>query len=307
MYSCKGDFKSLEDVFGAFNFNRPDDYHARSLSVSDIVEVKTAENMEPGFYFCDSFGFQKVDFEPTKMAELDTIRVVLVEPGKVAREARIGTKLSDLQAAVGGDIEQFCPYEDEVALICDEEGKLCGKDLNRAVYDEDGQMICSTSFIDGRRYHDDNSSKGRMRAASDELCREYGLSVIENRKNQRNKNYAERMAEKNGMPTLLSQMKEDIDKAIAEAVTREQFFTGLKRMGYTIIFRGNHKDELNAGHYIDIDTKKENDAIFSLTPPGYAHPWRPSNHFGMEYSYSALVKRADREKQMPWEGEERAE
>lgn len=150
VYYCKGDFKSLEDVFGAFNFNHPDDYHARSLSVSDIVEVKTAENMESGFYFCDSFGFQKVDFEPTKTAELDTIRVVLVEPGKVAREARIGTKLSDLQAAVGGDIEQFCPYEDEVALICDEEGKLCGKDLNRAVYDEDGQMmdiIAGTFFV----------------------------------------------------------------------------------------------------------------------------------------------------------------
>lgn len=150
VYSCKGDFKSLEDVFEAFNFNHPDDYHTRSLSVSDIVEVKSAENMEPGFYFCDSFGFQKVDFEPIKTAELDTMRVVLVEPGKVAREARIGTKLSDLQAAVGGDIEQFCPYEDEVALICDEEGKLCGKDLNRAVYDEDGQMldiIVGTFFV----------------------------------------------------------------------------------------------------------------------------------------------------------------
>ncbi|MDD4492894.1 MAG: DUF3846 domain-containing protein [Eubacteriales bacterium] len=141
VYSCKGDFKSLEDVFQAFNLNLPPDYHDRSLSVSDIVEVKSAENIEPGFYFCDSFGFQKVDFEPTKTAELDTMRVVLVEPGKVAREARIGTRLSDLQAAVGGDIEQFCPYKDEVALICDEEGKVCGKDLNRAIYGEDGQMV----------------------------------------------------------------------------------------------------------------------------------------------------------------------
>ncbi|MDD4492898.1 MAG: relaxase/mobilization nuclease domain-containing protein [Eubacteriales bacterium] len=165
--------------------------------------------------------------------------------------------------------------------------------------------ICSTSFIDGKRYHDDNKSKGRMRAASDELCREYGLSVIENRKNQRNKNYAERIAEKNGMPTLISQMKEDIDKAIAEAMTREQFFSGLKMMGYTMVFRGNHKDELNRGHYIDIDTDREKDVIFTLVPPGYAHPWRPSNHFGMEYSYSALVKRAEQEKQMPYMREER--
>ena len=108
VYSCKGDFKSLEDVFQAFNLNHPPDYHDRSLSVSDIVEVKSAENIKPGFYFCDSFGFQKVDFEPTKTSELETMKVVLVKPGKVAREARIGTGLSDLQAAVGGDIEQFC-------------------------------------------------------------------------------------------------------------------------------------------------------------------------------------------------------
>jgi hypothetical protein len=150
VYSCKGDFKSLEDVFQTFNLNHPPDYHDRSLSVSDIVEVKSAENIKLGFYFCDSFGFQKVDFEPTKTSELETMKVVLVEPGKVAREARIGTRLSDLQAVVGGDIEQFCPYEDEVALICDEEGKLCGKDLNRAVYGEDGQMmdiVAGTFFV----------------------------------------------------------------------------------------------------------------------------------------------------------------
>ncbi len=165
--------------------------------------------------------------------------------------------------------------------------------------------ICSTSFIDGSRYHDDKASKFRMRAVSDELCREYGLSVIENRTYQRNKNYAERMAEKNGMPTLMPQMKEDIDKALAEVITREQFFTKLKTMGYTVHFRGTKSEELNQGHYVDIDLEKETDAIFTLIPQGYTHPWRPSNHFGIEYSYSSLVKRAEEEKPITYMREER--
>lgn len=35
-------------------------------------------------------------------------------------------------------------------MVCDEEGKICGKDLNRAVYDKDGKMMdimAGTFFI----------------------------------------------------------------------------------------------------------------------------------------------------------------
>jgi hypothetical protein len=131
--------------------------------------------------------------------------------------------------------------------------------------------ICSTSFIDGSRYHDDKASKSRMREVSDRLCREYGLSVIENRQYKRNKNYAERIAEKNGMPTLLSQMKEDVDRVIAQSVSMKQFAFYLRQMGYAVNVRG-----------------RDEDPILSLTPPGRSHPWRLSNHFGAEYSYNGI-------------------
>lgn len=39
------------------------------------------------------------------------IKVVLCEPGKVARVAEIGTELSDLQRVVGGLIEPYYPFE----------------------------------------------------------------------------------------------------------------------------------------------------------------------------------------------------
>jgi len=141
VFSGEVDCKNLEAVYQKFNTDQPPEYHARSLSVSDVVEIKEAKNIEPGFYFCDSFGFKKINFEPPDAPAKETLRVVLVEPGKLAREAFIGTELSDMQAVVDGSIEQFYTFDDTIAIICNEEGKVCGKDLNRAIYDEDGQMI----------------------------------------------------------------------------------------------------------------------------------------------------------------------
>lgn len=41
----------------------------------------------------------------TEETKEQSIRVVLVEPGKYAREAEIGTELSDLQEVCGGWIQ----------------------------------------------------------------------------------------------------------------------------------------------------------------------------------------------------------
>ena len=64
------------------------------------------------------------------------MEVVLVEPGKEARIAEIGSDLKSLQAAVGGYIEAAYFFDDPVALICNEEGKVYGLPYNRAVRDE---------------------------------------------------------------------------------------------------------------------------------------------------------------------------
>lgn len=72
----------------------------------------------------------------------DQISVLLVPVGKLPKTVVIDRGLRGLWQAIGGDIEQFSPFYDEVAIICDEEGKLKGKPLNRAIYDEDsGEMI----------------------------------------------------------------------------------------------------------------------------------------------------------------------
>ena len=53
---------------------------------------------------------------------------------------QIGCELEDLQKAVGGDIEATYPFNEPVALVMHDEGKLVGKDLNRALRDDDGDI-----------------------------------------------------------------------------------------------------------------------------------------------------------------------
>lgn len=77
------------------------------------------------------------------------MKVLMIEPGKTPYEAEIESGLNSLQAAVGGIIQPVYPYEDPVALICNDEGKLMGLPLNRALYDEDGNIydIVAGNFL----------------------------------------------------------------------------------------------------------------------------------------------------------------
>ena len=71
----------------------------------------------------------------------ENIDVVMVEAGKPAAMATIGSDLESLQRAVGGSIEAAYFYDDPIALVCNEEGKLNGMPLNRAVKDENGEIM----------------------------------------------------------------------------------------------------------------------------------------------------------------------
>ena len=52
----------LENLFFDFNEQRPADYHAHSLSVSDIVALKQGDKVS--YHYCDSFGFKELpDFQ----------------------------------------------------------------------------------------------------------------------------------------------------------------------------------------------------------------------------------------------------
>lgn len=64
------------------------------------------------------------------------ISVLLVEPGKCPKIVQIEDALKAMQCIVGGDIEVYRPFDDDVAIVCNEEGKMNGAELNRAIYSE---------------------------------------------------------------------------------------------------------------------------------------------------------------------------
>ena len=45
------------------------------------------------------------------------IKVVLLEPGKLARTAEIDASLEGMQKTVGGLIEPFYPFEEQVCIV----------------------------------------------------------------------------------------------------------------------------------------------------------------------------------------------
>lgn len=109
---------------------------------------------------------------------------------------------------------------------------LVATHLNKAHF-HNHFLLCSTSYVDGSRYHACTATYWEMRNANDRLCREYGLSVPE-QPYGKGKEYVERQAELQGKPTYSSLMREDIDLAISQSMFMPQFFKALERMGYEI-------------------------------------------------------------------------
>ena len=96
-------------------------------------------------YILDSENFTGVEFGTQAEREVQReqapmMDVLLIKPNMYPQRVQIGCELEDLQKAVGGDIEAVYPFEDPVALIMHDEGKIMGKELNRALRDEDGDM-----------------------------------------------------------------------------------------------------------------------------------------------------------------------
>ena len=84
-----------------------------------------------------------------------TMTVVMLEPGKEAYIKEIGTSLEAMQAVVGGYIQAVYPWDYPAAIVCNEEGKLLGLPLNRALYmEENGErmiydILAGNAFICG--------------------------------------------------------------------------------------------------------------------------------------------------------------
>ena len=81
------------------------------------------------------------------------MKVLMVKPGTVPKDAEIENTLEAMQAAVGGYIQAIYPMPDTtIALVCNEDAKNEGLPLNRSLRDEAGQIydvVAGTFFLCG--------------------------------------------------------------------------------------------------------------------------------------------------------------
>lgn len=142
--------------------NMQKEYHLDNADVQPFL--KRVENFErcKGNYLANAEmqveqNYNKIDGiinnEPPKESEVqnmsEKMKVLVVEPMQEPYIKEIDAGLKSLQKEVGGNIQAVYPFEEEAAIICNEEGKINGLELNRALYDEDGKMydILAGTFL----------------------------------------------------------------------------------------------------------------------------------------------------------------
>ena len=130
-------------------------------------------------------------------------------------------------------------------------------------------VINTVSFVDGKKFHRTGQDYRAMREASDTLCREYGLSIIETPQPGKSKHYAEHRAEQQGKPTWRSLIKRDVDTALRQSMTERQFFRALQQMGY----------EVKVG------------ADISVRPKGRERFFRLGRNLGVDYTPAGIRQR----------------
>ncbi|MCI9083976.1 MAG: DUF3846 domain-containing protein [Lachnospiraceae bacterium] len=89
--------------------------------------------------------------QPDQM-DTEDITVLSVKPFREPCIITIPNKLRTLQDQVGGMIEAIYPFEDPVAILLNDEGKLNGSMPNRGLYDKSGNLydiIAGTFLIVG--------------------------------------------------------------------------------------------------------------------------------------------------------------
>ena len=104
----------------------------------------------------------------------NTLSVLKIAPGQYPQQVEIDNDLKTLQQAVGGSIGASYPFEDPVAIVYNDDGKLMGLPLNRALWDEDGLMydvVAGTFLVVGLGEED-------FASLSPELAQKYAINSI---------------------------------------------------------------------------------------------------------------------------------
>ena len=70
----------------------------------------------------------------------EMMKVLYIQAGKKPQVIEIRHTLGEMQRLVGGTISSFMPFNDGSVIILNDNGKIDGLPLNRAVYDKNGEI-----------------------------------------------------------------------------------------------------------------------------------------------------------------------
>ena len=198
--------------------------------LEDVLDyVSNGEKTNQKFYVtginCDPDSAAE-SFRKTKIA-FDKPDVVLAfhaiqsfKPGEVdaATAHQIGTELA---ARMWGDRFEV--------VVCTHQDKA---------HPHNHFVVNSVSWTDGRKFDNSRKDYVRFSSLSDDLAKQYGLSIIETPEGK-SRHYAEWKADQEYKPTVRSMIKEDIDHVISSSESFKEFTINLKKLGYEIKF-GKH-------------------------------------------------------------------
>lgn len=105
-------------------------------------------------YVLTSDDFVRADFASLEERELapPKLDVLLIQPERHPQAVQIENTLQALQKAVGGTIQAVYPFDDPVALVANNEGKISGLPSNRALRDDNGSeydILCGDFLVVG--------------------------------------------------------------------------------------------------------------------------------------------------------------
>lgn len=94
----------------------------------------------------------------------------------------------------------------------------------------------SVNRITGYKYRYEKGDWEKfIQPVTDRICEKYGISTLEfDSKNKMGRSYAEHLADKKGRPTWTKIIQADIDHAIIDSRSWEEFLIEMRRMGYHI-------------------------------------------------------------------------
>ena len=187
---------------------------------------------------------------------------------------------------IGGNVAYHAYQSFREGEVTPDEAHAIGVQLARELWGDRFQMVVAThvntkcthnhivinsvSFRDGLKFHDCKDTYRQLKEASDRICLERGLSVVENPKGKGVNQYVYKM-EKAGMPTRYNVARQAIDEAVSLSLNIEEFKYELSKRGYNYRFDPQRK-------------------YWTITPPDGRKPIR-IHKLGNDYSRESIERR----------------